>query len=276
MNVSKEQIVMLKKETGAGLSDCINAIKEANGDLEKAKSILRKKGYSVLKKREEAEVKQGYVNVIVDDSQKKGVIYLLACETDFVAKCEPFKKTVEIINEVISSNFPNNKEQLLKIKTSTSLTVEELLVDLAGKVGEKISLEKYFFIESEYISYYVHYGNTMGSLVAFKNLPKNMESIARELAIHVTAMKPLALSIKDLPPSLIENERKIIEEELSHIKDENIKIKAIEGKLQKILANYTLFEQPFALDENKTVREYIMEKNFTGEIVHFIRVSIGE
>ncbi len=275
-NVDKKLAFALKKETGAGISDCIEALKEANGDPEKAKAILRKKGYKVLAKRQEIETKNGYTSAVVSEDRTRGIIFALCCETDFVAKTDMFIKTCKAIESVSGKNFPRTSEELLNSITENGLTINEMIVDLAGKVGEKITLSHFHYIEAPFISSYNHYGNTISSVVAFDKRPEGMEEVAREIAIHVAAMNPLAVNFEDLPPEIIEKEKQIILEEIGSIQDEKIRENVLKGKLNKYLSGVVLMSQPFALDENISVKEYLNQKNFPANILKFIRIALGQ
>jgi len=276
MDVDKKLLMQLKRETGAGFSDCLKALKETNGDIEKAKVILRQKGYSVLASRQDKEANQGYINAIVDEKKERGVIYMLSCETDFVARCEPFQKTVQEINKIISREFPESLEKLHALKTGEGISVHEMIVDLAGKVGERTEIKKYRYLSGPYLAHYVHYGNGMASIVVFNKRIDGFEEVGQEIAIHVTAMRPKAINIEDLPPEIIEKEKQILMEEFSSIKDENIRKRAIEGKLRKVLADIVLMEQPFALNESTTVREYMAEKGIDAKIIDFVRFALAD
>jgi len=276
MEVDKKLLMQLKRETGAGLSDCLKALKETNGDIEKAKIILRQKGYSVLEKRQDKEANQGYINAIIDEKKERGVIYMLSCETDFVARCEPFQKTAQEIDKIISKEFPESVEQLYDLKNEEGISVREMIIDLAGKVGERTEIKKYRYVRGPYLSHYVHYGNGMASIVVFNKRIDGFEETGQEIAIHVTAMRPKAINIEDLPSEIVEKEKQIFMEELSSIKDENIRNKAIEGKLRKVLADIVLMEQPFALDESITVREYLAEKGIDAKIIDFVRFALTD
>ncbi len=265
MAITATQVNELRQKTGAGMMDCKKALTEANGDFEKAIEILRKKGASVASKRAEKSANEGMVVTRVSDDAKKASIIEVNCETDFVAKSDDFVKLAAAVVESAYSASSSNAKQLLEADKN----LNDKLVDVMGKVGEKIEVSRVFtetdnnglFVD------YIHMGSKLGVLVKFDNVSaKNDElvELGKNIAMQVAAMNPLCVYREEVPTATIEKEIDIYKElARKEGKPENILEKIATGKLNKFYAENCLFEQSYIKDStsSKTVGNLIEEYN---------------
>lgn len=265
MAITATQVNELRQKTGAGMMDCKKALTEANGDFEKAIEILRKKGASVASKRAEKSANEGMVVTRVSDDAKKASIIEVNCETDFVAKSDDFVKLAAAVVESAYSASSSNAKQLLEADKN----LNDKLVDVMGKVGEKIEVSRVYtetdnnglFVD------YIHMGSKLGVLVKFDNVSaKNDElvELGKNIAMQVAAMNPLCVYREEVPTATIEKEIDIYKElARKEGKPENILEKIATGKLNKFYAENCLFEQSYIKDStsSKTVGNLIEEYN---------------
>ncbi len=265
MAITATQVNELRQKTGAGMMDCKKALTEANGDFEKAIEILRKKGASVASKRAEKSANEGMVVTRVSDDAKKASIIEVNCEADFVAKSDDFVKLAAAVVESAYSASSSNAKQLLEADKN----LNDKLVDVMGKVGEKIEVSRVFtetdnnglFVD------YIHMGSKLGVLVKFDNVSaKNDElvELGKNIAMQVAAMNPLCVYREEVPTATIEKEIDIYKElARKEGKPENILEKIATGKLNKFYAENCLFEQSYIKDStsSKTVGNLIEEYN---------------
>ncbi len=275
VEVTLKDITKLREETGAGIMDCKKALIEAGGDFEKAKEILRKKGRELMQLKAGRQTKEGVVAILVSDDNKYGVGIALKCETDFVALNEQFQQLAREIVEVALSNKPASLDDLLKTKNSAGLTIEELIGEAVGKIGEKIELGDYAILEGEYVYPYVHYNKKVGTLVAFDKVVP--EEVAKNIAMHITAMNPIALDESDVPQEIVEKEKEIaIEQARQQGKPEHILERIAEGKLKKFFKERTLLNQPLFNNPDLTIRDYLAKEGNGASIIKFKRFSVEE
>jgi elongation factor Ts len=167
--ISAQDVNKLRQMTGAGMMDCKKALTEAEGDFEKAIEILRKKGQKVSASRSDREAKEGSVFVKVSDDKKEAVLIALNCETDFVAKNEEFQNLGKLIAETAFSKKPATKEALLALPAG-NITINDKLVELVGKIGEKIEISEFVHMKGETVVPYIHAGAKLGVLVSLKGM----------------------------------------------------------------------------------------------------------
>ncbi|MBI4646370.1 MAG: elongation factor Ts [Bacteroidia bacterium] len=267
-------IVKLRKLTAAGIADCKNALTEANGDFEKAIEIIRKKGQLVANKRADREASEGCVIAKINSDFKSGVMVVLNCETDFVAKNQNFIDFTTNIAELALDKFPENLEHLKQLKIENR-TVFEHLTDKIGTIGEKIELCQYEKIKSSYVISYIHPGNKLASLVGFNKTNVDLQT-AKDIAMQVAAMNPVAIDKGDVPQTLIEKELEIGKEQARlEGKPENMLDKIALGKLNKFYKDCTLLNQEFIKNNKLTVRDYIKSADKELEITSFRRISLN-
>jgi elongation factor Ts len=274
--ISAQDVNKLRQMTGAGMMDCKKALAEAEGDFDKAIEILRKKGQKVSASRSDRDAKEGSVFVKVSDDNKEAVLIALNCETDFVGKNEEFLGLGKLIVETAFTNKPADKEALLRQKAG-DLTINDKIVELVGKIGEKIEISEYIRMTGEAVVPYIHAGSKLGVLVSLKGVNgKDVVEAGKDVGMQIAAMNPVAVDEKSVDPTLIAKELEIAKAQiLAEGKPENMVEKIAQGKLQKFYKDTTLLHQIFVKDNSKTVAQYLdsITKGLT--VAEFKRVSIG-
>ena len=278
-----EKVKELRKATGAGFKDCNNALKEASGDLEKSIEILRVKGISKASKKMSRDANEGLVAISGDE--KKISIIEVNCETDFVAKNDDFLSFVGEISE-LNHNVSSLRENLNASIMKNGKKVEDCLVELVSKIGEKITLGKSkTFSNKNFINFF--YLHTvikdnlakLGVILSIKvnNKDQKVDEFCKQLSMHIAALNPLALKPEDINIDLINKEKELISEELKESgKPENIIAKIAEGKLKKFQEDNSLITQDWVMEPKKKVSEII--NNFKAnnlEVIDFYRIKIG-
>jgi elongation factor Ts len=274
--ISAQDVNKLRQMTGAGMMDCKKALTEADGDFEKAIEILRKKGQKVSASRSDRDAKEGSVFIKVSDDKKEAVLIALNCETDFVAKNEEFQALGKLIVDTAFANKPADKEALLNIKVD-GLTLSERIVELVGKIGEKLEVSEYIHMKGEAVVSYIHAGSKLGVLVSLKGVNgKDVTEAGKDVGMQIAAMNPVGVDEKSVDRSVIEKELEIAKAQiLAEGKPENMVEKIAQGKLQRFFKDNTLLLQPFVKDNSKTVAQYLdgVTKGLT--VAEFRRVAIG-
>ena len=273
MSVTIEDIKKLRKMTGAGLSDCKNALNETAGDFEKAIEIIRAKGKAVAAKRSDREAAEGCV--LAAHSEGFAAIVSLQCETDFVAKNEGHIALTQQILDVAMKEQPASKEELLKLPLADGRAVAEHITDRIGSTGEKMELGNYEFLKAPYTASYIHFGNKLAAIVAFNEAID--EEMAREIAMQVASMNPVAVCEKDVPAHILEEERKVAMDRARESgKPEAICERIVEGSIQKFYKENTLLHQPFVRDNKMDVQGYLHTASKTLTATGFKRVNLNE
>lgn len=269
--IKAADVSKLRKATGAGMMDCKKALQEANGDFEKAIEVIRKKGQAIASKRADREAGEGTVLAKVDD--KFGAMIALNCETDFVAKNENFVAFAKSILDLALEKKPANLEAL-KALAFEDKTVEEKVVEQSGIIGEKIELGYYDCIKAEKVVEYNHFGNNLATLVGFNKADVNQQ-VAKDVAMQIAAMSPIAVDKDDVPAEVIAKEKEIGRDKaLQEGKPENIVDRIAEGMVVKFLKENTLLNQEFTKDSKKTVGQYIKESDKDLAVTGFKRFSL--
>ena len=279
-----EKVKKLRIATGAGFKDCNLAIKEANGDLDKAVEILRVKGISKASKKMSREAKEGVVAISGDE--KKTSIIEVNCETDFVAKNDDFINFVKELSELNNQN-DSNLDNLKKSKMKNGSSVEDNLVSLIAKIGEKITIGQTKTISnSSSINYqYLHtvVKDNLAKLAVIVSLEtrENSETVktfGKQLSMHIAASNPLALESKLIDKSIIDKEQELITEELKNSgKPEDIAKKISLGKMNKFKEENALMTQAWVMEPKKKVQDVLKELAVNDlKIKEFSRIKIGE
>ena len=276
VNISAKEVNELRQKTGSGMMDCKKALVEAGGDFDKAIDILRKKGQKVSAARSNRETSEGIVIYKLSSNEDKASILSFTCETDFVAKNEDFQ---ELASRILDTAFENNFSSVEEILSSKldSLTIEQEIVNLIGKIGEKIELRQFENLEGEKIVPYIHAGNKLGVLVSLVNTSSvDYVSAGKDVAMQIAAMNPIALNKDGVDQSVIDKEIEIGKEQaIKEGKPENIVEKIAQGKLQKFFKENTLLSQPFVKDNSMTIEAYLGTFSSDLTVDKFLRVSIG-
>lgn len=274
MNITAADVNKLRQMTGAGMMDCKKALTEAEGDFDKAVEILRKAGQKVAAKRADNETNEGLV--LISDNGKNATILALACETEPVSKVDSFR---ELAADVLKTGVENNakdKETLLATKMADGRTVEEAIIELVGKIGEKIVVTDYQFVEAEQVVSYTHSTGKLGVLVAFDNTQgTDVTEVGKDVAMQIAAMKPVGLDKDDVDPAIVQKEIEIgMEVARQEGKPEAMLEKIAMGKLGKFYKESTLLNQEFVKDNSLTIAQ-LLEKTLKGlKITAFKRVQI--
>lgn len=272
MAVTMADIQHLRKMTGAGMMDCKNALNEANGDFDKAMEIIRKKGQAVAAKREDREASEGCV--LAKTEGGFAAVVALQCETDFVAKNEDYISLTQQILDAAISNKPESKDQLLEIDLPTG-TVSEVITDKMASTGEKMELGFYEYLTAPYVTSYIHMGNKLATIVGF-NKADVKEDVARDIAMQIAAMNPVAITPEGIPAEIKDKELEIAKEKARESgKPENLIDRIAEGALQKFYKEYTLLQQDYVKDPKKTIAQFLNENDKELEVVSFKRVSLN-
>lgn len=274
--ISAQDVNKLRQMTGAGMMDCKKALAEADGDFEKAIEILRKKGQKVSASRSDREAKEGSVFIKVSDDKKEAVLIALNCETDFVAKNEEFQNLGKLVAETAFASKPATKEELLTLKAG-DLSINDKLVELVGKIGEKIEVSEYVLMKGEAVVPYIHAGSKLGVLVSLKGVNgSDVTEVGKDVGMQIAAMNPVAVDEKSVDTSVIEKELEIAKAQiLAEGKPANMVDKIAQGKLQKFFKESTLLHQAFVKDNSKTVAQYLDSVTKGLTVAEFKRVNIG-
>jgi elongation factor Ts len=274
--ISAQDVNKLRQMTGAGMMDCKKALTEADGDFEKAIEILRKKGQKVSASRSDRDAKEGSVFIKVSDDKKEAVLIALNCETDFVAKNEEFQALGKLIAETAFTNKPADKDALLGI-TAGSLSLNDKIVELVGKIGEKIEVSEYIHMKGETVVPYIHAGSKLGVLVSLKGINgKDVTEAGKDVGMQIAAMNPVAVDEKSVDKTVIEKELEIAKAQIiAEGKPENMVEKIAQGKLNKFFKESTLLHQAFVKDNSKTVAQYLDSVSKGLTVAEFKRVTIG-
>ena len=280
-----DKVKKLREITGVGFKDCKSAIDETNGDIEKSIELLRKKGIAKASKRMGRTAAEGLV-CIYENKNKFSMIEINS-ETDFVAKNEEFINFAEEVSQLSLSAF-GKMEDTLKSKMKNKKNVEDNLVDLVSKIGEKISLRRCAFLDNDKLLNFSYTHSSLkknigklGVLLSIDTTKekKDVVDLGKQLAMQVASSSPLAIEKDGLDPNIIKKEKEIITEELKNSgKDIKIVEKIALGKLSKFIGENTLLNQEWIMEPKKKVKDVI--KEFAGkdkfEIKNFIRFKVGE
>jgi len=279
-----EKVKKLREATGAGFKDCNLAIKESSGDLDKAIEILRVKGISKASKKMSRDAKEGVVAVSGDEN--KTSVIEVNCETDFVAKNEDFTNFVKELSE-LNNEKNSNLDDLKSSKMKNGETVEDNVVSLIAKIGEKITIGKAKTIENSGTvnNHYLHtvVKDNISKLAVIVSLETKdnsdvVKSFGKQLSMHIAASNPLALTSDLIDQSVIDKEQELVTEELKNSgKPEDIAKKISLGKMNKFKEENSLLTQAWVMEPKKKVQDILKELSIADlKIKEFYRIKIGE
>ncbi|CAG5074382.1 Elongation factor Ts [Dyadobacter sp. CECT 9623] len=277
MAITAQDVNKLRQMTGAGMMDCKKALQEADGDFDKAVDILRKQGQKVAAKRADNAVSEGTVVVEISADGTNGKLIALACETEPVSNVEDFKNLAKSILEKAVADDISDKETLLAATLADGRPVSEHIVDLVGKLGEKLEITAYENVTADQVVPYIHSNGKLGVLVAFNGVNgTDVTELGKDVAMQIAAMKPIALDKDEVDAATIEREIEVGKEQArAEGKPEAMLEKISQGKLQKFYKDNTLLNQEFVKDSSLTIRQ-LLEKTSKGLTVKsFKRVAIG-
>ena len=276
MAITAQDVNKLRQMTGAGMMDCKKALTEAEGDFEKAVDILRKKGQKVSASRADRETKEGVVVTRVAENGTKGILLSLTCETDFVAKNEGFVEFANTLIDLTAANAAESKDAVLALPIE-NITVAEKIIEMTGRIGEKIDISHFEIITAEAVTPYIHSKGKLGVLVGLTNTSgANVEEAGKDVAMQIAAMNPVAVDKDGVDSSTVEREIEIGKEQArAEGKAEEMLEKIALGKLAKFYKENTLLSQQFVKDNSKSIAQYLdgVSKGLT--VTAFKRISIG-
>ena len=287
VEISASLVMKLRKTSGQGMMDCKKALQEAGGDIDKAMDVLRKKGLATLTKRAERETSEGIVVGKMGEDGKVAAMATLCCETDFVAKSDDFVAAAEALGDyALACSAEEGVESVLE----TSLDgrkYSDIVMETASKTGEKIQVgdfAKYQLDGPGLIRIYVHFNKKVGTMVEIETggeqaaTSDSVKQTTADIAMHITATKPLALDKEGIDAETIEREKAIYAEQVKN-KPANIIDKIVEGKMKKFFVENCLVEQRFVKDDSKSVTQVLDEaaKQAGGQakIKRFVRLEVG-
>jgi elongation factor Ts len=270
--ITASMVAELRAKTDAPMMECKKALTEAEGNLDKAEEILRVKLGNKAGKAASRITAEGVVTTSVQGTT--GAIIEINCETDFVTKNDSFLAMCKAAAELVAKNNPADVAALAALPYSQDgfgPTLEDVRKGLVGKIGENMSFRRFKrFAGSDKLAAYLH-GTRIGVIVEFEG----DEVAAKDVAMHVAAMKPVALSSKDVAPELIEKERSIATQKAAESgKPADIVAKMVEGSVQKFLKEVSLLNQPFVKNDKQTVEQMLKEK--TTKVSGFTLYVVGE
>ena len=282
---SAKDVAELRKQTGCGMMDCKNALKDANGDFEAAVKILREKGMAATAKKASRIAAEGLVDIMTIDNVT--AIVEVNSETDFVAKNATFQEFVKEILKTIIANKPADVEALMSCKMADGLTVEAALAENTYKIGEKLSIRRFTIIEGV-VSSYIHGMGMTGVVVNFVTDVADKEGFAefaKNIALQTAAMPVQYLNREAVPASVLEEEKAILIKQMQQDpkmanKPAQVLEKIVEGKLGKFYETNCLMDQAFVKDDSLTITKYVAQtaKELGGSIavVGYVRYDKGE
>ncbi len=261
MEITASLVKELRDKTNAGMMDCKKALKETDGDLEKAIDFLREKGLSQAAKKADRIAAEGLTTALISEDGKTGVVVEVNSETDFVAKNVEFQAFVVDVAKTIVEKNPTDLEAL-KVAELEGKTVQEVLTDKIAKIGENMSIRRFATekVNNGAVVGYIHGGGKISVIVALESEgdKEALEVLGKDLAMQVAAMNPKYISTDDVDQEFIAHEKEVlIAQALNEGKPQNIVEKMVEGRLQKELKEVCLLEQAFVKDSDLTVKKVI-------------------
>lgn len=276
MAITAQEVNKLRQMTGAGMMDCKKALTEAEGDFEKAIDILRKKGQKVSASRADRETKEGTIVTHVSADGATGTLLSLTCETDFVAKNEDFVAFANTLLDLAVANKATSVEQILALPFE-NITTAEKIVEMTGKIGEKIEISHYEVVSGEAVVPYIHSNGKLGVLVSLVNTSGvAVEEAGKDVAMQIAAMNPVAVDKDGVDASVVEREIEVGKDQARQEgKPEEMLEKIALGKLNKFYKENTLLSQQFVKDNSLSIAQYLDKVSKGMTVAAFKRVSIG-
>ena len=271
MEIKAVDVKKLHNKVGAGLMDCKKALVEAKGDHAEAEKILKKKGMVKAEKKSNRETLEGCVCYVIEKSGQSAGMIEAACQTDFVANNPVFKSMAESFASGIMDSQLSDATTFTDV-TIDGKTVEEMRHEAVLKLGENIRLVRGTSLQTDGHIYGYSHGNKIAVLVA---LESSDEQLGRDIAMHIAALNPAAVTANDIPAAVLDEEKSLYQEQLQDSKKpDEIKNKIIEGKLKKFASGLCLYGQPFVKDPKETIEELLKNKN--NHVKNFVRFELGE
>lgn len=272
---TSKDVMELRKKTGAGVADCQKALKETDGDMEKAIDFLREKGIATAAKKASRIAAEGIVSAKI--SGNAGALVEVNCETDFVAKGDQYKAFVESVADYVIENDVKDAEQLIKEKEADCIAA-------TAKIGEKIAIRRFvkFVSENGLVESYIHMGGKVGVLVELEGCTcDSARELAHDIALQIAAAKPAYLCAAEVPAEVLEHEKEILKAQaLNEGKPAAIVDRMVEGRVKKYYEEACLLNQAFVKDPSMTieklVKSYSDKMGKTLTVKRFARFEMGE
>lgn len=274
MTISASMVKELRERTGSGLMECKKALQETNGDIEAAIEAMRKAGLAKAGKKADRTAAEGHIIIRVSDDGQRAVMVEVNCETDFVAKGEDFQRFAGKVADQILQQQPADLQALLalSIEKGQETTVETARQELVAKIGENINIRRFVELTTGgTLGQYLH-GDRIGVMV---DLQGGNSELARDIAMHIAASRPLAIDENGVPADALEKEKEVFTAQAQESgKPAEIIEKMVAGRIRKYLAEVTLVGQPFVKDPDKTVGKLLQDAS--AQVVRFYRFEVGE
>ena len=278
MAFTAKDIMELREKSGAGMLECKKALVDADGDMEAAAELLRKRGIAKAIKKEGRIAAEGAVGAFVCDKCGAGVLVEINCESDFVSRGEKFHEIVDKVAKVIAMEKPADVDALLNCKLDGA-SVKDYITNQTAVIGEKISIRRFAIYDTKNkIETYIHMGGKVGVMVEAADFKAGSEETLHDVALQIAASKPGYVNKAEVPAEVLTKEKEIMLEQMKNdpknaSKPQNILEKIVEGKLGKFYYENCLLEQAFVKDDSQTVAQVIGSKF---HVVRFVRFEMGE
>ena len=264
----------LREKTGAGMMDCKKALEACEGNMDKAIDWLREKGIAKAQKKASRIAAEGLT--VGASNGNSAILFEVNCETDFVTSSDKFKDLVNEIKDGLINSKANTTEEALEVEINGK-TLSQLIIDATATIGEKISFRRFSRITKKYDETFGIYSHMKGAITAVVTLKGANEEVARDVAMQVAAMNPVAVTREEVPTEMVEHEREVVREQVKNEangKPENIIEKMVDGKINKFYKEVVLNEQEFIKESKTSVSKYVKDNG--GEILSFTRLAVGE
>ncbi len=280
VNITAEMVRDLRERTGVGMMECKKALQAANGEMDQAIEALRKAGQATAVKKGSRIAAEGVVSVSVAADKQSAVIIEVNCETDFVAREDRIKKFAQEVAACALQSKALNTGSLAQTKLPSGKTVEEMRLELVAQLGENIALRRIAQVQAPaggVVAAYLHGGESAAQIGCLVALNVANEALARDVAMHVAAMKPEYLTEKDVPAERAAKEKEILlaqAMETNSGKPAEILEKIIAGKMGKFIKEITLLGQPFVKNPDQTVSALL--DSAKAQVTTYVRYEVGE
>ncbi len=275
MSFTTADVVKLRKVSGAGMMDCKNALKETDGDFDKALEIIREKGKLIANKRADRDAAEGVALAKVTEDGKFGALVVLNCETDFVAKNESF---VAFAESILNAALENKVESLdaLKALELDGKSIDAQVTEQTGVTGEKLDLSYFKAIAGEHVVAYIHPGNKLSTLVSFNKADVD-EHVGKDVAMQIAAMAPIAIDEASIPKAEIEKELDFAREKYrKEGKPEAMIEKIAQGSLNKWYKDVTLLNQAYVKDTKMSIKAFLKQTDAELTVTAFDRYTLND
>lgn len=273
MSVTATMVKELRERTGAGMMECKKALTETAGDLDQAIELMRKQGLAKADKKAGRVAAEGRVVVQRDATGSAAIAIEVNCETDFVGGGDEFQTFANQVAEAALAAAPVDLDALLALSLPSGASVDERRREMVAKIGENIAVRRFEHLarQGDVFGLYSH-GSRIGVVVDLKG---GDEALARDIAMHIAASRPLCISPDEVPADLVAKEREIFEAQARESgKSEEIIQKMVDGRVRKYLSEVALVGQPFVKDADQTVGQRL--KQAGAQVMRFVRLEVGE